>query len=486
MSKNEDSQINHFENKNYNEHDSFSNDNDYSEIKNEIDKIIDHKSSNSLEEDTLSNYQTNQTNNNNNYYNSNINEKPKNYIRNKSQNPTKLKINNQFNNIYPNQNNFFLNYNNFSPINYSNNLNLYNLSPLYNNNNINFNMMYPSNFFKNYNFMGINNNFNNYNIFNNNINKFNNNNNNKINDKQNNQNKNINQQNNIKTYNNMINHNNKNNKNLFNTNNNNININNIKNNNNNNNNNNKNNNNNNNNNKTNQNSKQIKNYRWSTQYSTNFQLSTLQNNNIKKSKTNNYVLISNNMLKRKSIHSQVDEEYNKIIIDNILNHTDLRTTLMIKNIPNKYTINTFLDEINVLFKNKYDLFYLPIDYNNKCNLGFAFINFVNSFYIIEFYNLYIGKKWKYFNSEKKCDLLYAKIQGKRDLIKHFEKGKILSLDSEDKKPLILPTPINFPKIKIPIEYLNFFIKIYPFSIISFENNYVNNFNFQKYFIIEKF
>ena len=141
MSKNEDSQINHFENKNYNEHDSISIDNDYSEIINEIDKIIDHKSSNSLEDDNLSNFQTNQTNNNNNFYNSNFNEKPKSYIRNKSQNPTKLKINNQFNNIYPNQNNFFLNYNNFSTINYSNNLNLYNLSPLYNNNNIKFNMM---------------------------------------------------------------------------------------------------------------------------------------------------------------------------------------------------------------------------------------------------------------------------------------------------------------------------------------------------------
>ena len=83
MSKNEDSQINHFENKNYNEHDSISIDNDYSEIINEIDKIIDHKSSNSLEDDNLSNFQTNQTNNNNNFYNSNFNEKPKNYIRNK-------------------------------------------------------------------------------------------------------------------------------------------------------------------------------------------------------------------------------------------------------------------------------------------------------------------------------------------------------------------------------------------------------------------
>ena len=212
----------------------------------------------------------------------------------------------------------------------------------------------------------------------------------------------------------------------------------------------------------------------------------LINKQIKKIKKGNNLNEPTNNDSEQNTNINNENNNNLINIENIILGKDKRTTLMIKNIPNKYTLNVIIKEININFKNKYDLFYLPIDYANKCNLGFAFINFVNSFYIIEFYNLYIGKKWKYFNSEKKCDLLYAKIQGKRDLIKHFEKGKILSLDSEDKKPLILPTPINFPKIKIPIEYLNFFIKIYPFSIISFENNYVNNFNFQKYFIIEKF
>ena len=37
---------------------------------------------------------------------------------------------------------------------------------------------------------------------------------------------------------------------------------------------------------------------------------------------------------------------------------DKRTTIMIKNIPNKYTISSFLAEINVNFKNNFLLFYL--------------------------------------------------------------------------------------------------------------------------------
>jgi hypothetical protein len=165
-----------------------------------------------------------------------------------------------------------------------------------------------------------------------------------------------------------------------------------------------------------------------------------------------------------------DKEHNIIDINLIIQGKDKRTTLMIKNIPNKYTINTFLDEINVEFKNKYDLFYLPIDYGNKCNLGFAFINFVDSFHIINFYDLYRGKKWKRFNSEKTCELLYAKIQGKKDLILHFEKGKVLSFDSEDKRPLILPTPNPLPNIEIPIKFYDKFKFFYPYAHFIFENN----------------
>jgi hypothetical protein len=56
---------------------------------------------------------------------------------------------------------------------------------------------------------------------------------------------------------------------------------------------------------------------------------------------------------------------------------DPRTTVMVKNIPNKYTQRNLLDLIDVNYAGTYDFFYLPIDFKNKCNLGYAFINFRN-------------------------------------------------------------------------------------------------------------
>ena len=196
-------------------------------------------------------------------------------------------------------------------------------------------------------------------------------------------------------------------------------------------------------------------------------INQINNNNIdykpeKKGKNSN---------KRKIFYPLPESEKEKNIINlmDIFQCKDLRTTLMIKNIPNKYTISSFLDEINEFFKNTYDIFYLPIDYINKCNLGFAFINFVEPFHIILFYEMFRGKKWKKFNSDKICELLFAKFQGRKQLISHFEKGKVLSFESEDKRPLILPAPKILPKINFPLYYLDLFQKFHPYVYYKIRN-----------------
>ena len=112
----------------------------------------------------------------------------------------------------------------------------------------------------------------------------------------------------------------------------------------------------------------------------------------------------------------LDDAANKINLENILRGKDKRTTLMVRHIPNKYTLATMLEELNLDFKDKFDVFYLPIDYGSNANLGFAFINFVDPLHILHFYETFRGKRWRRFNSEKICELAYAKFQGKKELI----------------------------------------------------------------------
>lgn len=103
---------------------------------------------------------------------------------------------------------------------------------------------------------------------------------------------------------------------------------------------------------------------------------------------------------------------------------------MIKNIPNKYTSKMLLAAIDENHCGTYDFLYLPIDFKNKCNVGYAFINMVSPSHIIAFYEAFNGKKWEKFNSEKVASLAYARIQGKAALVTHFQNS---SLMNEDKR-----------------------------------------------------
>ena len=49
---------------------------------------------------------------------------------------------------------------------------------------------------------------------------------------------------------------------------------------------------------------------------------------------------------------------------------------------------------------KYDFFYLPIDYKNKCNLGYAFVNFTEPKAAAVFFMERHQQRWQEFNSKK--------------------------------------------------------------------------------------
>lgn len=124
-------------------------------------------------------------------------------------------------------------------------------------------------------------------------------------------------------------------------------------------------------------------------------------------------------------------------LDAVESGTDTRTSLMVRNIPNKYTQQMLLTEFaeNGHGPGVIDFFYLPIDFKNRCNRGYAFINFVDFRDILMFHRQYYGKHWRTFNSDKICDITYARIQGKAAMLKRFENSALMEKD-EEYKPLV--------------------------------------------------
>ncbi|CAN7103231.1 unnamed protein product [Brassica rapa subsp. narinosa] len=109
-----------------------------------------------------------------------------------------------------------------------------------------------------------------------------------------------------------------------------------------------------------------------------------------------------------------------IDLDRIATGDDTRTTLIIKNIPNKYTYMMLVAEIDEKHKGDYDFLCLPIEFKNKCNMGYAFVNMVSPLHIVPFQQTFNGKVWENFNSGKVASLAYAEIQGKSALASYMQ------------------------------------------------------------------
>ncbi|GFS33081.1 MEI2-like protein 1 [Actinidia rufa] len=173
-------------------------------------------------------------------------------------------------------------------------------------------------------------------------------------------------------------------------------------------------------------------------------------------------------------------------IDRIMRGDDNRTTLMIKNIPNKYTSKLLLAAIDERHKGAYDFIYLPIDFkasflffspretllNGRGSVfwfgggGWGGGHLWNSTYDFIYLPFaaeqmqcrlcihqhdrsfpdnpvaFNGKKWEKFNSEKVASLAYGRIQGKAALIAHFQNSSLMNEDKRCRPILFNPDGPN--------------------------------------------
>lgn len=89
-----------------------------------------------------------------------------------------------------------------------------------------------------------------------------------------------------------------------------------------------------------------------------------------------------------------------------------KTTVMMRNLPNRYTQPLLIDELaRTGFQGAYDFLYLPIDTGTRANKGYAFINFIHPSHTKAFKVTYEGCKLPLFNSSKHISVTLASMQG---------------------------------------------------------------------------
>lgn len=96
-----------------------------------------------------------------------------------------------------------------------------------------------------------------------------------------------------------------------------------------------------------------------------------------------------------------------------------RTTVMLRNIPVEYTRALLVELLhNHGYDGKFNLVYMPMDFQNRVGLGYAFINFESSDTAESFSERFAGFKDWAIKSDRVCELRWSDVQG---LEAHFER-----------------------------------------------------------------
>ncbi|CAL9089088.1 unnamed protein product [Musa acuminata var. zebrina] len=147
---------------------------------------------------------------------------------------------------------------------------------------------------------------------------------------------------------------------------------------------------------------------------------------------------------------------------------DGKTTVMIKNLPNKFTKEKLLGildkhcyeenhklsndgaeklsesgggEMSSAAFSEFDFLYLPIDFTTGSNMGYAFVNFTSAVAAWRLYNFLHNYDWKFHGSRKICEVTYARIQGLPALQKQFRNSTFVC-GSDDFLPVCFVPPRN--------------------------------------------
>lgn len=114
-----------------------------------------------------------------------------------------------------------------------------------------------------------------------------------------------------------------------------------------------------------------------------------------------------------------------------------KTTAMLRNIPNKYMQSALLEEIDAEgFSGQYDFLYLPMDSHNKTNVGYAFVNFIQSSDLDRFCSQFADRKFLKYPSQKIAMCSPAHVNGLEANVRQLSKKAVAQFRDPEYQPIV--------------------------------------------------
>jgi RNA recognition motif-containing protein len=117
------------------------------------------------------------------------------------------------------------------------------------------------------------------------------------------------------------------------------------------------------------------------------------------------------------------------------------TTIMLRNIPNRYSQRELMLELEELgFEDCFDFVYLPFDKATGLNLGYAFVNFVHSSHYEKCFTTFEEHRFTRYqegNYKKVAKVSRAHLQGLEANVAHYENTAVKTSKHRRRRPLVL-------------------------------------------------
>lgn len=116
------------------------------------------------------------------------------------------------------------------------------------------------------------------------------------------------------------------------------------------------------------------------------------------------------------------------------------TTLMIRNLPNRYTQRELITELEGLgFTGAFDFLYIPLDKGTMSNVGYAFVNFVEPSWAEKCMQVFQNYRFKRHRkvSGKIAAVSPAHIQGLEGNLKHYENAAVNTAKLKQRRPVVM-------------------------------------------------